>query len=99
MPYNVDLMLQVRNTIKMNPEQHNQATYECGTARCIAGWAIVLNTSQSVEHTWDRMTSAFDEGMEALGLTFTEAATLFYEMDNKTALAKLDALIEKGKNQ
>ncbi|MFF3751760.1 hypothetical protein ACFYYH_15090 [Streptomyces sp. NPDC002018] len=35
----------------------------------------------------------------ALGLSDVEAERLFYDLGNENALAKLDELIEKGKNQ
>ncbi|MFF8831343.1 hypothetical protein [Streptomyces sp. NPDC015131] len=111
MTYNVDLMLQVRNHIKMRPETHYQGLWEthtadCGTARCIAGWAIYLATGKSVEEI--EAVGIAATAADLLGLSLIEAVGvidengdyngLFYEMDEGNALAKLDEFIEKGKN-
>jgi len=81
----------------------------CGTTRCMAGWAIHLATGRTVQDVCnygeglqgarDDWTHPADLGAELLGLDDNEAAALFYELDNKEALAVLDELIEKGKNQ
>jgi hypothetical protein len=46
-PYNVDLMLAIREQITTHPETHSQHLWarrtECGTTYCIAGWAAVLS--------------------------------------------------------
>jgi hypothetical protein len=46
-PYQVDLMLAVREHIQANPESHDQAYWAqrkgCGTTYCIAGWAALLS--------------------------------------------------------
>jgi len=51
MSYNLPLMKEVLDIITLNPELHDQGTYECAirvptgdicdTTRCVAGWAIV----------------------------------------------------------
>ncbi|MFF5973674.1 hypothetical protein ACFY7C_19315 [Streptomyces sp. NPDC012769] len=105
MTYNTDLMLQVRNQIRMEPERHRQAAFEsfCGTTRCIAGWAIFIATGQQVDVACNLGTSYWQHpetvGAKLLGLNEKEAGAIFYELDEGKALAKLDALIEKGKNQ
>ncbi|MFD4474633.1 hypothetical protein ACFWPU_00750 [Streptomyces sp. NPDC058471] len=105
MTYQTDLMIQVREQCKMNPESHDQGGYEgegsCGTTRCVAGWAIFLATGKSV-HTACRdadFVTASELGAHLLGLNYLEANDLFYEMDEDQALFMLDELIEKGKNQ
>lgn len=56
----LDLLVNVRDTIAANPDQHDQAYYEfdldCGTTRCAAGWAIHLSGQEifgdSTKHPW-----------------------------------------------
>lgn len=107
--YNVDLMLAVREQITSHPETHDQDSWgrrgpECGTTHCIAGWAAVLS-GRSLEWNeggYANTTEGVDVGRAAevlLGLNGNEAWALFHSLDNSDALAKLDELIEKGKNQ
>lgn len=111
MPYNVDLMLQVREQITAYPETHDQDSYEsnygCGTTRCIAGWAIFFHkgVQESIyegrsedSHPW-RYRDSDGIAAELLGLDDDEADSLFHCMDDDRAVNRLDALIEKGKNQ
>lgn len=43
---NIELMDRVIEYIRLNPEQHDQASFgrqtECGSAHCFGGWAVVL---------------------------------------------------------
>lgn len=44
---NAELFAKIRDVIKANPEGHEQSVFEddaCGTTRCVAGWAIYLET-------------------------------------------------------
>lgn len=58
--YNVDLMLEVRAAIQMEPERHNQLYWSsdegsiCGTSMCIAGWtaAVCGMTVNAATHAW-----------------------------------------------
>jgi hypothetical protein len=107
--YNVDLMLAVREQITSHPERHKQAHWglkdpQCGTTHCIAGWAIMLSQARIAwsPHGLLAHANGRDPGDCAAGLTglsTAEADDLFFTMDEERALAKLDALIEKGKNQ
>lgn len=112
MTYNTDLMLQVRNAIRMEPERHNQDEWgshpeadpsECGTTYCIAGWAVVLATGKSLKEGCAKYdeTPGFSDVVAAqlLGLDSDEANEIFFCLDNKLALERFDALIEKAKNQ
>lgn len=108
---NTDLLLEIREQITSHPGTHNQEEWgersECGTTHCIAGWAAALSGAQL---TWTDDTYGFsqlyhangeDPGTYAarlMGLDTREAWQLFYKLNNADALAELDALIEKGKN-
>lgn len=87
---------------------------ECGTVCCIAGWAAVLAGEElawdqegryGTDHVarCDRDGEALPIGVVArdlLGLSVGESAALFSGRASQAeALARLDALIEKGKNQ
>lgn len=85
----------------------------CGTTLCIAGWACQLSGEQlrwfeDETEEGDPLRRAnytrsggsiWDRAGELLGLSLPEAGRLFHNMDNADALARLDELIEKGKNQ
>ena len=49
---NTELFRQINEIISARPEKHDQATWEsqspreCGTARCVAGWAVYLTTGE-----------------------------------------------------
>lgn len=65
---NTELFALVRDAIKDQPGRHDQSIWEstsvetsCGTARCVAGWAIHLTTGEKVFH-WEP------------GLTFIEVS-------------------------
>ncbi|MFC5799147.1 hypothetical protein [Streptomyces formicae] len=88
---------------------------ECGTTYCIAGWAAVLSGQKllwegyagaSTETWWlddgrgNVLTTIESYAREALGLSDEEAGDLFaFDLPEPKALQRLDALIEKGKNQ
>ena len=86
---------------------------ECGTTLCIAGWACVLSGQElrwyDTEDEQGRFVARADyaslgepiwsKANELLGLSDQEGGHLFYAMDGAMALAKLDELIEKGKNE
>jgi len=106
---NVDLMLQIKHAIAEQPHRHNQATWatnsrdmspdeECGTTMCIAGWALAFN-GDTVQDLFDRHGSVHHLAQGYMGITLEESHDLFYEMSNSKALALLDELIERGKNQ
>lgn len=88
---------------------------ECGTTYCIAGWAVTLTgkamewrsrpgPSAEIEGAWRVSDLHGGRGISAvaadlLGLTGEEAESLFHQGNNARALARLDELIETGKNQ
>lgn len=92
-PYNVDLMLQVREQITAHPETHNQASWvyrtTCGTTMCIAGWAttaagleIFEKESARPEYVVDDLAFRGRRSIQAaakrlLGLDADEARALF----------------------
>ena len=45
---NTELFAKIRDMIREHPEQHDQSAWEsqpvdeCGTTRCVAGWAVYL---------------------------------------------------------
>lgn len=99
----LELLRAVRKQITEHPETHNQGTWsrrtECGTTRCIAGWAVALSavewystaaggmhlaSGRTVEETAERL----------LGLDWDEASDLFYEWDADDALEMLNGIIE-----
>lgn len=106
---NVDLMLQIKHAIAEQPHRHRQAMWsndftdmrpdeDCGTTMCIAGWALAFN-GDTVLAVLDRFESMHDTAQRYMGITLEESHELFYEMSNSKALALLDELIERGKNQ
>lgn len=55
---NTELFAKIRDMIREHPERHDQSTWEsqsvtgeCGTARCVAGWAVTLTTGKPV-YSW-----------------------------------------------
>lgn len=114
MTYNLDLMRAVREQITKHPETHDQKGWgirtKCGTTHCIAGWACALSGDAfswqaddvGVEATaFVPRSGGFieDRGQDLLGLDAFEANSLFFEVSNELALAKLDELIQKGESQ
>jgi hypothetical protein len=51
---NTELFKKIHEVVSANPQRHDQATWEgqsvgdCGTTRCVAGWAVHLATGQKV---------------------------------------------------
>ena len=95
----------VLDSITEHPEQHDQSNFFCGTAKCIAGWALhhAYGISSGTEF-WDRFgPEALDNQAAAetytemaaplLGLDDEEAQHLFYEMDETMAVQKLKHVI------
>ena len=55
---NVRLLRKVQRAIVANPEEYDQSSY-CGTACCIAGWAVRLNDKiSSLNGRWPGEVSA-----------------------------------------
>ena len=50
---NTELFRRINEVISARPEEHDQSAWEvrspeCGTARCVAGWAIFLTTGANL---------------------------------------------------
>lgn len=90
---NIDLMEKVLEHLRIHPEDHDQAAF-CGTAMCFAGWAAVLS-KQYTPDEWTSLDSGirwFNAGMELLGLTRQQAATLF---DPVNELEHLELMVKR----
>lgn len=46
MTVNTELFRKIRDQISAEPERHSQATWECGTTRCVAGWAVAFELGE-----------------------------------------------------
>jgi hypothetical protein len=101
-----------------NIEDGNDATVEmfvagrqvrCGTAQCVAGWAIVLDgrfngfhvnenmtISAVIDYSVAESTSIVNAGAEILGLTKSEASELFYTFKDGNELDWPNALRDVG---
>ena len=62
---NTELFKKIHEVVSANPQRHDQGTWEsvltqdgtsflpeCGTTRCVAGWAVHLTTGQKLFH-WE----------------------------------------------
>lgn len=96
----LDRRAQVLEQITVHPETHYQDSFEsvdeCGTTRCVAGWAIVFASKAegSAYLDEDRRAVAADLGMDRhstnldvaqrlLGLDYSEAYELFYRAESE----------------
>ncbi len=93
MPYNTDLLLDLKNTLLMHPEQHTQNHWssdsdsnpleDCGTTACAAGWTCALlglTVHQARRKSYNNTSeigSISKFAGNALGLTDREAVNLF----------------------
>lgn len=103
---NLDLLVQVRDTIAANPDLHNQNYYaargECGTTRCVAGWATYLSGTydERTEHE-DREYNA--DAARLLGLRVwgpnDRSHPFSYQWGHDDTLRNLDTLIDAAKQQ
>jgi len=88
---NVKLLKRVRDRIKLRPQQFDmtdwfspstnadQTPSHCGTAACIAGWAMTLHQRTTPEKCQAPDSLTFEEyGRQILDLTFHEGQSLFY---------------------
>lgn len=90
---NVELLERVRDKVRAAPEAYDQTTYRrtepaapCGTAACIAGWAVTLS-GEPLTETANRCvcddplclrgTSVAEDARRLLGLLPEEASVLF----------------------
>jgi hypothetical protein len=104
---NQPLFQKILDQITMHPETHNQdfwenASSDCGTTRCIAGWALHFHNPQ--QHVWltvkDLMCSPYhiDEAAQSLlGLTEEESIELFHDADDEQAVELVKTYALKGR--
>lgn len=100
---NIPLLIEVMVHIHLYPELHDQSWYfvenDCGTASCFGGWACALSgyTPIPVEFddcfgervvTPDGPKTTGQAAQELLGLTLSEATTLFH-VGNTAAMLEL----------
>lgn len=78
----------VLDQITTYPESHDQSTWGCATTACVGGWSAALHPDK------DPHRSVAQHAMWALELSTVDAATLFYNTSNKTAIEALTALTE-----
>jgi hypothetical protein len=84
---NKELFEKVKQHILTDPRRYNQRRFgevsddaPCGTACCIAGWAIVLSggaTHKDAQLDFEHRLDAFDTGAALLGLSDEEAEAVF----------------------
>ena len=82
---NVELLQQVKAHILAEPDAFRMDTWSCGTAHCIAGWALLLNDipiKNPREHALVQETISDENpssvARELLGLGFRQAQNLFF---------------------
>lgn len=110
MTFNLELAKTVRELIRQHPNQHNQCEWstnyysnpirDCGTSACIAGWVAAANgrtvndveEDETLQARGIYMVSSYAQ--EELGLSEAQHDSLFWELNDKDALTKLDLLIE-----
>lgn len=109
---NVELAEKVLAKIHEHPEMHYQGTWideECGTTACIAGHAMLASgeyvRQQNEEGWWqyvDKKTgevpSAAETGARLLGLDPRAAKRIFMDMDEPSAISRLQYLVDEAKN-
>jgi hypothetical protein len=102
---NVALLRKTMEHIEAHPEEHDQATWVCGSQMCFAGHAAVADGATlepgmympNAMSEWLGTTHVSDYAQRALGLTSGEANRLFYADNSVEDLRVLvDDLIEKG---
>lgn len=101
---NIKLLKEVRETIVLNPETHNQKTWVCGTRMCIAGHAAVMSGKAKVASSlaWGdyfvdmdgQDVTASEIAQDELDLTEEEREYLFFCMDNEIAIKRMDQVIQ-----
>lgn len=90
-----ELFYRVAEQIEREPMSYNQDTWgrpepntPCGTARCIAGWAVYLRGYKPYNYFWskvthpdhpDRVECIREAAQRELGLTVSETLMLFHE--------------------
>jgi hypothetical protein len=74
----------IYDQITTHPETHNQHHWECGTTRCVAGWAAYLFPQELYIRSvpdeidpWEKTLAYVTAGMHVLGIGEDEARRLF----------------------
>lgn len=96
---NTKLFGQILDVIEKHPEHHDQNDFEnpraeCGTTRCVAGWAIFIDATNRGENITSYIqASSMPFGVapstvagRLLGITPQEREELFYRVDNSGAV-------------
>jgi hypothetical protein len=111
---NLDLLVEVRDHIAAHPLLHDQSHYEftqeCGTSRCVAGWATHLMglTSREVhltEGSYDVVASAalgistWQSQRDDASLASSNNHPFNYRHSHEETLRNLDSLISLAKDQ
>lgn len=108
---NQELFQKVLDQITIHPETHDQSGwqntvegddgYVCGTTRCVAGWALHFYApNQHIFDTACQLGTAGNyerAGREILGLTFSEARHLFFNVSNEEAVNLVEKYALKGR--
>lgn len=111
MTLNVELAEKVLTHLHEYPEAHYQGAWlnECGTTACIAGHAMLASgeyVRQQNDHgNWrlvDKETGYAEPpsliGARLLGLDEEIAGNIFFDMDEASAIAKLQHLVDEAKH-
>jgi hypothetical protein len=105
-PETQERAMAVYDFISANPDAHNQKNYfdnpegHCGTTMCIAGTALFLEYGHKslgdfdVYRNSNHPDSSIDDiAGELLGLNMHEAMSLFFDMDNDSAMRRLKFIV------
>lgn len=120
MTINTEMFQKVYDQITQHPETHYQGTWEngyggydddeCGTTRCVAGWAVAFAKGWENESILGRcglgvmlpdgsgrhMSPVGAVAADILGLDLTEAYELFYDTNNAEAVEACLRYANKG---
>lgn len=112
MTINTEMFQKIYDQITQHPDTHDQGTFEdCGTSRCIAGWAVALRYGVADTTIYSgEVPDREDEEVEGvgylsgtaviarniLGLTGEQAYDLFYDLNDERAVEKCLRYATKG---
>lgn len=95
--YGRETALAILNIIKVHPELHDQTEWEaysdCGTTRCIAGWAQWLHEGRVVDcdNSYDP-NDVVNAARRYLDISEDDADWLFYSTNDALAVRALELL-------
>lgn len=112
MTLDIQLAEKVLTNLHVHPEMHHQGTWldtECGTTACIAGHTMLASGKyvrrQNADGNWllfDKETghvpSPGEAGARLLGLDYDIAMNIFMDMDDSSAIRKLQNLVDEAKH-